>query len=57
MSSHDVLITITMLLALGLIAGGIYQIAGAGYAMLADGLILLVLGLAAIRGVRNKVSE
>jgi len=51
MSKLEALIALTMLLALGLIAGGVYQLVGMGYAMLAAGGILFALCLVAARGV------
>lgn len=41
---------IIMLSALGLIAGGVHQLLGSGYAMLSIGALLLVLGLLVARG-------
>lgn len=43
-------VDLILLVALGLIGGGVYRILGSGPAMLADGILLLLLGLLMARG-------
>ena len=47
-------VDLILLVSLGLIGGGVYQILGAGPAMLADGILLLLLGLLMARGQTNR---
>ena len=43
-------VDLILLVSLGLIGGGVYQILGSGPAMLAVGILLLLLGLLMARG-------
>jgi len=47
-------VDLILLVSLGLIGGGVYQILGSGPAMLADGVLLLLLGLLMARGQTNR---